>query len=114
MPRYNSDIICEERNKSAIHINWNDSDIRNSYIANLSNLLHDLYPNKDINSIKTTEQAQEFVSTYCDAISRKMNQASDLAVKAVNKPQQKKRYPKHLWNNDCKISKDRNKFWYNI
>ena len=114
VPRYNSDIICEERNKSAIHINWNDSDIRNSYIANLSNLLHDVYPPKDINSIKTTEQAQEFVSTYCDAISRIMNQASDLAVKAVKKPQQKKRSPKHWWNHDCKISKDRNRFWYNI
>ena len=103
---------CEE------NIDWNNCNFKAEYRHRIAILLENIVlprcDDGDIHNFSTVEQVQAFVDKYSDVISGTLHEAASSSLKAIVKSQPGNNRPKHWWNKDCKIARDRNRFWYSL
>ena len=115
IPYCKKNVSLSSSNSLHKFINWKDSRICDAYQHNVCLMSKDIAIPGDTYSLNTPEQVQAFVDTYCENITNVLHKAADSAVLSIDKSKcTKKVLRKPWWSDDCRIARDRNRFWFSV
>ena len=73
-----------------------------------------LLPNIEVNNISCKEEAQMYVDEYSDTINCTSYAAAADSIMVIQQGEQHGRRRRHWWNDDCRLTKNRHRFWFHI
>ena len=97
-------------NNNNVYVNWRNVDVKAAYRDAISALSSDIQTPSNIN---VNENPQCYIDRYYDIIVNTMLSASNQAMKAV-KTRQSNVKGKHWWNADCRHSRNKHRFWFQL
>ena len=109
--------INTANNDNSKYIDWNNHSLSSSYCKHVSAFTDKIIIPKNYCDISTMEQAQFCVDEYCKNITEALHEAADAAVSSMVKSksiQKSRHFRKHWRSQDCRIARDRNRFWFSL
>ena len=95
------------------NMNWSDNRICSAYSQHMINAVASL-PVVNFGAVNGRDEASSIVDTICNDVTTAMHLCCPRLISDNHERYQGRFKKKYWWNNDCLITRDRQRFWYGI